>query len=303
MEAKPILVVGSAALDTLETPMGNEEDALGGSSFYFSTAASLLAPVRLVAVIGNDFPMEKIAFLKDRNVDLDGLIVEDGATFRWGGRYHEDPNKRDTLFTELGVFEHFDPKIPEHFKNTPLIFLGNIQPALQLKVLDQIENPELVVLDTMNLWIDITPDDLEKAIRRVDVLILNDEEALQLTGKFSLLDAADDLFSRGLQKIIVKKGQHGAVLFEKEGGIFFVPAYPLRKVKDATGAGDTFAAGMMGYLANHDLNDFESWRQAIVYGTITASFVCEEFSMRKTCDLTPEKLEERIAEFRKMTQF
>jgi len=303
MEAKPVLVVGSAALDTLETPMGNEEDALGGSSFYFSTAASILAPVRLVAVIGSDFPKEKIAFLDDRNVDMTGLEVAEGETFRWGGRYHDDPNKRDTLFTNLGVFEHFEPKIPEYFQNTPLIFLGNIQPSLQLKVLDQIKNPELVVLDTMNLWIDITKEQLIEAIKRVDVLILNDEEALQLTEKYSLLDAADELFKLGLKKIIVKKGQHGAVLFEGDRSMFFVPAFPLRKVKDATGAGDTFAAGMMGYLASHDMNDPEVWRQAIVHGSVIASFVCEDFSMRKTKDLTIEKINERIEAFREMKRY
>jgi sugar/nucleoside kinase (ribokinase family) len=185
-EAKPILVVGSAALDTLKTPMGNEDDALGGSSFYFSSAASLYAPVRLVAVVGDDFPMEKIEFLKSRNVDLSGLEIAEGETFRWGGRYYRDPNKRDTLFTRLGVFESFEPKIPKHFHDSPFIFLGNIHPDLQLKVLNQIANPELVVLDTMNFWIQGTPKELDKVIVRANVLIVNDEEVIELTGKEAL---------------------------------------------------------------------------------------------------------------------
>jgi len=300
---KPILVVGSAALDTLKTPLGSEDDALGGSSFYFSTAASLYAPVRLVAVVGEDFPMEKIDFLKNRPVDMEGLEIAKGETFRWGGRYYRDPNKRDTLFTRLGVFENFDPKIPDHFRSSPFVFLGNIHPSLQLRVLDQIEEPELVVLDTMNFWIQGTPKELDKAIARANVLIVNDEEAVELTGKSALIDAAEDLLKRGPETVVVKKGQHGAVLFRPDGDVFFVPGYPLRKVKDATGAGDTFAGGFLGYLASQDLSDPMVWRRAIVHGSVVASYVVEEFSMRRTSELTQEMIEERVADFRRLTEF
>ncbi|MFH0881484.1 MAG: PfkB family carbohydrate kinase [bacterium] len=303
-EAKPILVVGSAALDTLKTPIGNEDDALGGSSFYFSAAASLYAPVRLVAVVGDDFPMEKIEFLKSRNVDLSGLEIANGETFRWGGRYYHDPNKRDTLFTRLGVFESFDPKIPDHFHDSPFIFLGNIHPALQLKVLDQIANPELVVLDTMNFWIQGTPKELDKVIARANVLIVNDEEVVELTGKEVLIDAAEDLLARGPSTVVVKKGQHGAVLFREKGDIFFMPAFPLRLVKDATGAGDTFAGGFLGYLATQkNLDDPMVWRRAVVHGSVVASYVVEEFSMRRTMTLSQKDIEGRVEKFREMTAF
>jgi sugar/nucleoside kinase (ribokinase family) len=303
MNSKEILVVGSAALDSVESPAGKVDDALGGSSFFFSTAASLLAPVRLVAVIGTDFPMEKIEFLKSRDVDMSGLMVEEGATFRWGGKYYADPNKRDTLFTELGVFETFDPEIPEHYRKTPLIFLGNIHPSLQLKVLEQIENPELVVLDSMNLWIDIALQDLEEVIRKVDVLIINDEEAMQLTGKTDLLSSADDLFMRGLQTLVIKKGQHGASLFRKDGEMFFLPAFPVLDVKDPTGAGDTFAGGFMGYLSSHDLADPMTWRRAVVEGSIIASFVVEDFSMDRTKILTSAEIDARREKFRDLVRF
>jgi len=300
---KPILVVGSAALDTLKTPFGDADDALGGSAFYFSTAASLLAPVRLVAVVGSDFPHEQIEFLKKRNVDLSGLEMAEGATFRWGGRYHKDPNKRDTLFTELGVFESFQPKIPEVNRTTPFVFLGNIHPALQLQVLDQITRPELVVLDTMNFWIEGTPDLLTQAIKRCDVLIVNDEEACQLTGRFSLFDAADDLLEKGPSAVVVKKGQHGAILFRRGGECFFAPAYPVRTVKDPTGAGDTFAGGFLGYLASHDLHDAAVWRRAVVYSSVIASFVVEEFSMERTKTLDLRQVEERVEQLRQQTVF
>ncbi len=303
MQTKPILVVGSAALDSVESPAGKVDDALGGSSFFFSTAASLMAPVRLVAVIGTDFPLNKIEFLHDRDVDMGGLITQEGKSFRWGGKYHQDPNLRDTLYTELGVFEHFDPEIPEVFKNTPIIFLGNIHPSLQLKVLKQVSNPKLVVLDTMNLWIDTTLDELKEVISRVDVLIVNDEEALQLTGKNDLYSAAEALFNDGLENLVIKKGQHGAMLLREGGEIFFVPAFPVSDVKDPTGAGDTFAGGFLGYLASHDMNDRLVWRKAVVYGSVIASFVVEDFSMNRTKDLTIEEIEDRVVEFRNMVAF
>ncbi len=302
-DKKSILVVGSAAYDTLYTPAGNENDALGGSSFYFSTAASLYAPVRLVAVMGSDFNFEHIDFLKEKDVDMEGLEVKEGKTFRWGGRYYDDPNKRDTLFTELGVFENFDPKIPEHYRNTEFVFLGNIHPALQLKVLDQMAKPELVVLDTMNLWIDITKDLLNEVIGKVDVLIVNDEEALQLTNKHNAQEAANDLIAMGPRTVVIKKGQHGAALYLKDAKPFFVPAYPVEAVKDPTGAGDTFAAAFIGYLSSRDLSDPEVWRNAIVHGTIVASFVVEDFSMRRTKALTNEDIDARIKDFHSMTTF
>ena len=303
MNNKPVLVVGSAALDTVESPAGKVDDALGGSSFYFSTAASLLSAVRLVAVVGTDFPMEKIEFLNSRNVDMEGLDIADGKTFRWGGKYHKDPNIRDTLFTELGVFETFNPDIPEHFRNTPLVFLGNIHPSLQENVLDQMIDPELVVLDTMNFWIEGTPDELDRVISRVNVLIVNDEEAMQLTGRTDIITAAEALLERGLSKVVIKKGQHGAALFGEGGKMFFLPAFPVKNVKDPTGAGDTFAGGFMGYLASHDLEDFSAWRMAMVYGSIIASFVVQDFSMNGTKTLILQDIEDRINKLKELVSF
>ncbi len=304
MNGKPILVVGSAALDTVESSAGREEDILGGSSFFFSTAASLFAPVRLVAVVGSDFPMEHIEFLRDRPVDLSGLEVAEGETFRWGGRYDTaDPNKRDTLFTSLGVFENFEPKIPDHFRDSPVLFLGNIHPGLQLRVLDQLVGPELVVLDTMNFWIQGTPDELAEVIRRSHVLIVNDEEALQLTGRADIYRAAEELMARGPRAVIVKKGQHGAVLIQGDGDLFFAPAYPVAEVRDPTGAGDTFAGGFLGYLASQDLDDSLAWRRAVVHGSVVASFLVEDFSLRRTRDLTLAEVERRVEDFREMTRF
>ncbi len=301
--AKPVLVVGSAALDTIHTPNGSAEDALGGSSFYFSTAASLYASVRLVAVIGTDFPLGEIEYLRDRDVDTAGLQIAEGQTFRWGGRYFEDPNKRETLFTQLGVFENFEPKIPGHFISTPIVFLGNIHPDLQMSVLDQINKPELVVLDTMNFWISGTPDSLNKVIDRVDVLLVNDEEAIQITEENNLFDAADALLDRGLQAVVVKKGQHGAILFRKDEKPFFAPAYPVRNVKDPTGAGDTFAGGFISYLASHELADDNAWRQAIIYGTAVASACVEGYSLDRLKTVTVDDLNKRVEEIRTMTRF
>jgi sugar/nucleoside kinase (ribokinase family) len=301
--AKPVLVVGSAALDTIHTPQGSAENALGGSSFYFSTAASLITPVRLVAVIGTDFPMDKIEFLKDRDVDTEGLQIAEGETFRWGGRYFKDPNKRETLFTQLGVFENFEPKIPAHFVTTPIVFLGNIHPDLQLNVLDQINKPELVILDTMNFWISGTPDSLDKVIRRSDILLVNDEEALQITDEINVYDAADALLSMGLKAVVIKKGQHGAILFRKGNVPFFAPAYPVRDVKDPTGAGDTFAGGFISYLASHDTSDEDVWRQAIIHGTAVASTSVEGFSLDMLKTVTVDQLLKRVDEIRAMTRF
>ncbi|GBE30092.1 MAG TPA: sugar kinase [Bacteroidetes bacterium] len=302
-QTKPVLVVGSAALDTIHTPVGSVDDALGGSCFYFSTAASLFTPVRMVAVIGADFPRKLIDFLNDRDVDLSGLMVEPGETFRWGGKYFDDPNKRETLFTKLGVFENFQPKIPGHFRDTPIVFLGNIHPDLQISVLDQISKPELVILDTMNFWISGTPDRLKEVISRVDALLVNDEEATELTGKINLFEAADALLDMDLQAVVVKKGQHGAILFREGMPPFFAPAYPVRNVKDPTGAGDTFAGGFIGYLANHDLADDNVWRQAIIYGTAVASASVEDFSLDRLKNVNMDELEVRVDELRSMTRF
>ncbi len=302
-QGKPVLVVGSAALDTIHTPVGSAEDALGGSSFYFSTAASLFTSVRLVAVVGSDFPKEKIAFLDGRPVDTTGLEIAEGETFRWGGRYMDDPNQRETLFTKLGVFETFEPKIPDHFRSTPLVFLGNIHPDLQLRVLDQIEKPELVVLDTMNFWIHGTPDSLREVIQRCDVLLVNDEEAIELTNRSNIFDAADDLLARGLRALVVKKGQHGAILFHQNAAPFFMPAYPVRKVIDPTGAGDSFAGGFLGYLASADLDDANAWRNAIVHGTVVASTTVEDFSLNRIQKVQREELAARVDELRAMTRF
>jgi len=300
---KPILVVGSAALDTVETPAGRRDNILGGSSFFFSTAASRFSPVRLVAVIGSDFPLAQLDFMTKRNVDLSGLETQEGETFRWGGKYFEDPNQRETLFTKLGVFERFEPKIPDHFKDSPIVFLGNIHPKLQMNVLEQIRDPELVVLDTMNFWIQGVPDLLENVISKTNVLIINDEESFQLTNQHNILSAAENLLSRGPHTIVIKKGQHGAVLIRQDGDIFIIPAFPVRKVIDPTGAGDTFAGGFVGYLASQDLRHPQSWRKAMAYGAIVASYVVEDFSMERTKILRREEIDGRLELHRKMTAF
>jgi sugar/nucleoside kinase (ribokinase family) len=297
-----VLVVGSIAYDTVKTPYGNAEDSPGGSALYFSAAASIFGPVNLVGVVGSDFDSSKISFLKNRGVNLSGLSVESGETFRWGGRYHKDLGRRDTLFTYLNVFENFQPRIPEQYKQSQYVFLANIAPELQLQVLDQIENPKLVILDTMNFWISGKHRALEEVVKRSDILILNDEETRELTNEPNLVLAAKLLLAKGPKTLIIKKGEHGAVLVN-DHHFFFAPAFPLKKVVDPTGAGDSFAGGFVGYLANQEKLDDDAYRKALIYGSAIASFNVEDFSFNKLIKLDRSLLEERYKQFVEITRF
>lgn len=297
-----ILVVGSIALDDVETPYGKANDSIGGSALYFGAAASSFSPVNVVGVIGEDFNLDNLTFLKARNVDLSGTSVEKGKTFRWGGRYHLNVNKRDTLYTELNVFENFKPTIPDHYRNDPFIFLANIDPELQLDVLNQMDKPRLSVLDTMNFWINRKKDALMALVKKVDVMILNDEELFELTEVHNIYRAANILLKEGLRALVVKKGEHGALLVDNDG-YFIVPAFPVEKVVDPTGAGDSFAGGFLGYLSTCDEINDQNLRKAIVYGTVVASFTVEDFSYNRLKNIQRGDLEKRIEHIRDMTTF
>jgi sugar/nucleoside kinase (ribokinase family) len=297
-----LLVVGSVALDTVETPFGRAEDALGGSATFFSAAASLFCPVQLVGVVGDDYPVDALRFLSDRGVDLTGLEHAAGESFRWSGAYSYDLSSRETLETRLGVFADFQPKIPEQFRDAEWVFLGNIDPELQIRVLDQVHRPRLVACDTMNLWIDIKRTRLLELLERVDLLLVNDSEARQLSGQFNLARAARFILDRGPRYLIIKKGEHGAILFTPSS-VFFAPGYPLEEVFDPTGAGDAFAGGFMGHLAQGGRADEADLRRAMIYGSTLGSFAVERFSIERFKDLTGEEIEERVRSFREMTTF
>jgi len=297
-----ILVVGSIAYDSVETPFGKREDALGGSTLYFSSAASLFAPVHVVGVVGDDFREEDITFLKERRVNFDGMSKVPGKTFRWGGRYHQNMNIRDTLFTHLNVFEDFDPVLPEHYRKLDYLFLANIHPALQLKVLDQMEKPMAVLLDTMNFWISGAREALDEVIRKTDILIINDEELAEYTGTDNLLDGLKYLRDRGPSTIVIKRGMYGALLYNNDS-FFFAPAYPLPRVYDPTGAGDTFAGGFIGYLAEQNTLDDATLRKAVIYGSTTASFTVEDFSMDRLKKVGRREVDERWHHFKDMMRF
>jgi sugar/nucleoside kinase (ribokinase family) len=297
-----LLVVGSVALDTVETPFGRAEDALGGSATFFAAAASLFCPVQLVGVMGDDYPVDALGFLEDRGVDLSGLERAAGESFRWSGVYSYDLNSRETLETRLGVFADFEPKIPAAFKDAEWVFLGNIHPSLQLRVLDQIDRPRLVACDTMNYWIDSERETLLELLSRVDMLMLNDAEARQISGDYNLARAAKWIHERGPQYLVIKKGEHGAILFTP-GSVFFAPGYPLEEVFDPTGAGDAFAGGFMGHLAQCGRFDEADLRRAVVYGSVLGSYAVERFSVERFKDLTMEEIEDRVRAFREMTMF
>ncbi|HFE65596.1 sugar kinase [candidate division KSB1 bacterium 4484_188] len=297
-----ILVVGSIALDTVETPNGKADNSPGGSALYFSAAASFFAPVNVVGVVGEDFNFRDIEFLKKRNVDLNGLVVEKGETFRWGGRYHQNMNERDTLFTYLNVFETFRPHIPDNYKESRFVFLANIAPELQLNVLKGISSPLLTILDTMNFWISGRREALEKVIKRVDVMILNDEEIRELTGVHNINRAAAQLLQQGPRVLVIKKGEHGAVLIT-EDDYFVAPAFPVSDVIDPTGAGDSFAGGFVGYLAScPEINKLEL-RRAVVYGSTVASFNVESFSFNRLKAIDKQQIDDRVEQFREMMRF
>jgi sugar/nucleoside kinase (ribokinase family) len=297
-----LLVVGSVALDTIETPFGKVEDTIGGSGTFFSAAASLFGPVQLVAVVGDDYPMQQLEFLKQRGVDLSGLEQAKGESFRWSGVYSFDLNNRETLETRLGVFADFSPRIPPAFRNASWVFLGNIDPTLQLDVLDQVESPKLVACDTMNFWISSRRDALLKLLERVDLLLVNDSEARELSGNHNLLRAARWIQARGPEMVIVKKGEHGAILFTRDM-VFFAPGYPLEDVFDPTGAGDAFAGGFMGYLARAGSVSQHDLRRAMIYGAAMGSFAVEKFGVERMTTLTPVEIQERVRMFREMTFF
>ncbi|HEX5577271.1 MAG TPA: PfkB family carbohydrate kinase [Gemmatimonadaceae bacterium] len=297
-----VLVVGSVALDSVETPFGKAEDVLGGSATFFSAAASIFTPVQLVGVVGNDYPMEKLQPLSDRGVDLAGLEQADGPSFRWRGRYRHDLNSAETLETHLGVFSRFSPKIPEQFRKAPFVFLGNIDPRLQLEVLQQVERPKLVACDTMNFWIQSRRPDLIELLSHVDMVTLNDGEARQLTEKVNLVQAAKWIMDCGPKHVIIKKGEHGAFMFDRDS-IFFAPAYPLENVFDPTGAGDSFAGGFIGYLARTgDLSE-ANMRRAVMYGSAMGSFAVEKFSTERLMTLTRDELTSRISELKRLVAF
>ncbi len=299
-----LLVVGSLAIDTIETPFGRVENVLGGSATYIATTASyFVSPVRLVGVVGGDFPKEYIDFLESREIDLEGLqIVKGGKTFRWGGRYHYDMNARDTLFTELNVFEHFNPIIPESYRKTTYVCLGNIDPVLQRRVLEQIEKPRLVVGDTMNFWIKGKNAELKETLKLMDVLILNDSEARQLTHEPNLIKAAKLIMKMGPRVVIIKKGEHGALLVSP-GTIFYAPPYPLENLNDPTGAGDAFAGGFIGWIAKMDDLSDESLKRAVIHGSTLASFCVERFSLERLKELSYLEILDRFREFRELSKF
>ena len=299
-----ILVVGSAALDSVETPTGRVEDALGGSAIYFSTAASFFTEsIRMVAVVGDDFPQEHVAFLESRRIDIDGLErVEGGQTFRWGGRYTDDLNSAATLFTDLNVYGDFQPKLPEPYRDSPYVFLANINPELQLNVLEQVNQPKLVVCDTMNLWINNSRAALMQTLEKVDILILNDSEVRLLTEEDNLISAAKKVLTYGPSRVIVKKGEHGAVSIT-ETTFFSAPAHPLESVCDPTGAGDSFAGGFLGHVASVGDTAEETIRQAIIYGTIVASFNVEDFSLERQRVLKRAEIDRRYEELRESTRY
>jgi sugar/nucleoside kinase (ribokinase family) len=294
-----LLIVGSIALDSVITPFGETKDAIGGSAMYASYAAAHFTSPHIVGVVGEDFPNSEIQTLHRKGINTDGLrFVRGGKTFRWGGRYFDDINRRETLFTDLNVFSDFAPELPPSYRNIPNVFLANIDPDLQLNVLSQIKKPRLVVCDTMNLWIEVKHASLRKLFRKIDVLMINDEEARMLTGTTSLTKAARRLKREGIQRIIIKKGEHGALMFGPEG-VFSAPALPLHAVKDPTGAGDSFAGGMIGWLSSRPLTS-ANWRKAIVVGTALASFCVEDFSVAGLRTLTLPQIRKRAEELRDM---
>ena len=297
-----ILVVGSVAFDSVKTPFGKAEDVLGGSATYFSVAASFFSPVRVVAVVGSDFGDEHVATFKRHNIDTDGLGHAEGRTFRWKGEYGFDLNEARTLDTQLNVFETFKPEIPDSYRGSEYVFLGNIDPELQLQVLEQIEKPRIVACDTMNFWIDGKMDAVKGILGRVDILIINDGETRMLAGETNLVRAADKIRAMGPRILIVKRGEYGVLMFN-EDSIFGAPAFPLEEVHDPTGAGDSFAGGFMGHLAQAQSLDDGSFRRSIIFGSVMASFNVEEFSLGGLGRLTKTEIEARFQQFKKLTHF
>jgi sugar/nucleoside kinase (ribokinase family) len=297
-----ILVVGSVAFDSVETPFGRGEDVLGGSATYFSTSASFFTGVRLVAVVGEDFPGEHRDFLSSRNIDLSGLQVAPGRTFRWRGRYGYDLNEAQTLETHLNVFEGFQPKLPENFCNAEVVFLANIDPELQMEVVRQVKRPRLIACDTMNFWIDGKREALVRTLGQVDILVINEGETRQLANESNLVKAARSILAMGPKTLVVKRGEYGVLVFG-EHSVFSIPAYPLEEVFDPTGAGDTFAGGFIGYLAATGNFTDAAIRKATVFGSVMASFTVEDFSLNRLKTVTWQEIEDRFRRFQALTAF
>ena len=305
----PILTVGSVAYDSVKTPFGNVEDVLGGSATYFSVAASFFTEINLVACVGRDFQGQDVHFLESRNIDLGGLEYMEGETFRWKGEYGYDLNEAHTLETKLNVFSNFSPKIPDTYRNADYVFLGNIDPRLQRQVISQVEKPLLVACDTMNYWISGHFQSLLETLKLVDILLINDAEARQLAEEANLVKAARKIIAWGPSILVVKRGEYGVLMFTSEGAskrdmsAFGAPAYPLEDVFDPTGAGDSFGGGFMGYLAGVNRHDVRTMRQAIIFGSVMASFNVEKFSLDRLRELTFTEIELRYREFKTMTHF
>ncbi|WP_339757159.1 PfkB family carbohydrate kinase [uncultured Winogradskyella sp.] len=300
-----LVIVGTVAFDAIETPFGKTDKILGGAATYIGLSASNFnIDAAAVSVVGGDFPQEYLDLLENKNVNIEGIeIVKNGKTFFWSGKYHNDMNSRDTLVTELNVLEHFNPIVPENYKDAEVVMLGNLHPIVQQGVLNQMtKKPKLAILDTMNFWMDIALDDLFSVIKNVDVITINDEEARQLTGEYSLVVAARKIHEMGPKYVVIKKGEHGALLFHDDN-VFYAPALPLEEVFDPTGAGDTFAGGFAGYLAKTGDFSFENMKTAVIYGSTLASFCVEKFGTERMQNLTDNEIYKRLDQFKSLTQF
>ena len=299
-----LLVIGSVAFDAIETPFGKTDKIIGGAATYISLSSSYLEDnINLVAVVGGDFPKADIQLLESHGIDTEGLqIKEDEKSFFWSGKYHNDMNNRDTLNTELNVLENFDPIIPSSYQNSDYVMLGNLSPDVQRTVIERMENkPKLIAMDTMNFWMDIAQESLDQTIAMVDVLIINDEEARQLSGEYALVKAAKKIMAMGPRFLIIKKGEHGALLFDSES-VYFCPALPLEEVFDPTGAGDTFAGGFIGYLASTDDISFDNMKRAVIYGSAMASFCVEKFGTERLVNLSKSEIKSRVQQFIDLSQ-
>ena len=300
-----LVIVGAVAFDAIETPFGKTDKILGGPATFIGLAASQFeVDSAIVSIVGGDFPNEYLDMFKNRGIDISSLeVVQNGKTFFWSGKYHNDMNTRDTLATELNVLADFNPVVPETYKNSKVLMLGNLQPSVQSSVIEQMsEKPDLVILDTMNFWMDTALEDLKKVIRKVDVITINDEEARQLTSEYSLVIAAKKIMEMGPKYVVIKKGEHGALLFF-ENEIFYAPALPLKAVFDPTGAGDTFAGGFAGFLAQTEDFSFDNLKRAVIYGSALASFCVEKFGTERILNLDKKELNDRILQFKNLTQF
>ncbi|WP_417855920.1 PfkB family carbohydrate kinase [Xanthomarina gelatinilytica] len=300
-----LVIVGTVAFDAIETPFGKTDKILGGAATFIGLAASQFnVDASVVSIVGGDFPQEYLDLLANKNIDISGVeIVKEGKTFFWSGKYHNDMNSRDTLATELNVLADFNPVVPTNYRDSDIVMLGNLHPNLQLSVLEQMNTkPKLVILDTMNFWMDCALTELLNVISKVDVITINDEEARQLTGEYSLVVAARKIHGMGPKYVVIKKGEHGALLFHKDN-VFFAPALPLEEVFDPTGAGDTFAGGFAGYLAKTEDVSFENMKNAVIYGSTLASFCVEKFGTERMTDLKSKEVHQRLQEFKNLTQF